>query len=121
MFRFIKRLIQLAVIGMVLFGAISLWKGGDEFRRFGETMGNKADEIREKRDEAAEKLKKITGGEGVKEETEESRPDKKNAGKSKVKKTKTEEPPEKREGDKHNLFADLWDVIMKKMKAMLKE
>ncbi len=69
MFRFIKRIGCLTIIGFIVFVSLSLWKGGDAFRWLGEKAGgvvervveklaDKADEIKGKAEGTRKKVKK---------------------------------------------------------------
>jgi hypothetical protein len=76
MFKFIGRLIILALIAGILFFALSFWKGGDPFRWFGskskeagiiikeksENLGKEADKIQEKTSDLKDATKKVTKG-----------------------------------------------------------
>jgi len=98
MCKFIKGIICLLIITAVVFFAIALWSGGEKFRWFGkktgsivedaaEKLGNKADEIKWKKDEAAGILKQLIGLVPKKSQTETEMPSKKT---SKHKKNGTE-------------------------------
>jgi len=76
MFKFIGKIIILALLAGILFFALSLWKGGDPFRWFGakskeagiiikeksEDLGKEADKIQEKTDDLKDATKKVTKG-----------------------------------------------------------
>jgi methyl-accepting chemotaxis protein len=71
----IRRIICLSVILLAVFIALSLWRGGDEFRWFGsavqktsDELANKADNIKDTKDKvkdgtkkAVDKVEKTTG------------------------------------------------------------
>src|SRR5271169_6016009 len=72
MFKLIRRIICLLVIAVIVFIVIALRSGGDKFRWFGEKtggvikessekLGQKADEIKGKKDEAFRSMDKFTG------------------------------------------------------------
>jgi len=69
MFATIRRIGCLSVIGFVIFVVLALWKGGDALRWMGDWAGGevqktttrlaeKADEIKQKADEAKERIRK---------------------------------------------------------------
>ncbi|MBF0558200.1 MAG: hypothetical protein HQL08_05420 [Nitrospirae bacterium] len=72
MCKLIKRIICLLMLALIVFVVIAFWSGGEKFRWFGkktggivedtgEKLGNKADEIKGKKDQAEGVLKKLTG------------------------------------------------------------
>jgi|SRR5208283_3682647 len=126
MFKFIKRIICLLVIAGIVFFAIALRSGGEKFRWFGEKtgvaikessekLGERADEIKGKKDEAVRSIEKFTGG--VKEETKD-----RSAGASKEKERKPENGSAEEDGNKTagNSQRTLWDRILEKIRALKK-
>lgn len=80
MCKLIKRAICLIIIASVGFLAVALWSGGDKFRSIGrktggflertcDDLGDKADAIKGRKDEAAGVVKKLSGGSGSDEES----------------------------------------------------
>ncbi|MFO0754511.1 MAG: hypothetical protein U0411_14450 [Thermodesulfovibrionales bacterium] len=72
MFTLVRRILCLVLIGALAFLIIALWTGGKEFRKLGretggairkgsERLAEKADRIKEKRDETTSAVKKWTG------------------------------------------------------------
>ncbi len=125
MIRLIRGIIRLAVIALIIFFAVSIWKGGDEFRWFGQKLGEKADVIKGKKDEAAEKIKKFTdGGGGEKEGPGNLEKGKKPVGKHKIvdrEASKTKEPDESGQEDGNKPSGGLWSTLLRKIKALVKE
>jgi len=76
MIKWIFKIIGLLLLAVVIFLAISLWKGGDPFRWLGqkseqagelvkeksEEMGKEADKIKQRTDTVRDTTKKVTGG-----------------------------------------------------------
>ena len=76
MFKLIKRLIGVIIIAAIVFIALSLWKGGNPFRWFGEkseqageivkekskAIGEEADRIKEKTKDIKDTTRKVTEG-----------------------------------------------------------
>lgn len=76
MIKMIFKLIGLFLLALVIFLALSLWKGGDPFRWFGykseqageilkeksEDLGKEADRIKKRTDSVRDTTKKVTDG-----------------------------------------------------------
>ncbi|MEW6571913.1 MAG: hypothetical protein AB1390_12215 [Nitrospirota bacterium] len=74
MFKLIKRIIGLVIAAIIVLLSVSLWRGGEPFRWFGqksekagevlknrsEKIGEEADRIREKTESVADTTKKVT-------------------------------------------------------------
>src|SRR5208283_2700317 len=123
MFKFIKRIICLLVIAGIVFFAIALRSGGEKFRWFGEKtgvaiketgekLGERADEIKGKKDEAVRSIEKFTGRD--KEETQ-HRPSETLKGKER----KPENGSSEEDGNKTagNSLHTLWESILEKIRA----
>ncbi len=121
MFRFIRTILRLFVAALIIFFAFSMWKGGGEFRWFGEKLGEKADEIKLKKDEAVEKIKKLTGM-GVPEKSQTFNKHHVKTDETSKKKTKETDPEVVGGGSDENKPSEsLWDTIWKKMKALMQK
>jgi hypothetical protein len=82
MFKIIKNVIYVLIIAVIVFIVLSLWKGGEPFRWFGEKsekagevikdksekIGEEADKLKEKTGDIKNVTKKVT--EGIKEQGE---------------------------------------------------
>ncbi|MGD0282021.1 MAG: hypothetical protein ABSB95_06630 [Dissulfurispiraceae bacterium] len=121
-----KRIACLTVTALIVFYAIALWSGGEKFRWFGEKtggvikensekLGKKADEIKERKDEAARTVKKITGSD--KEEAEHTSSGTSNRKAKKPENSSAEDDGNKTPADSLHL---LWNSIQKKIRALTK-
>ncbi|MBF0507021.1 MAG: hypothetical protein HQL09_09315 [Nitrospirae bacterium] len=125
MIRLIRGIIRLAIIVLIVFFAVSIWQGGGKFRWFGEKLGDKADVIKGKKDEAVQQIKKLTGsGGGETEEQGDLENDKKPVGKHKIEAhdtAKTKSQGESGEEDGNKPSGGLWSSLLRKIKALVKE
>jgi hypothetical protein len=120
----IKRIICLLVVGVSVFFALALWSGGEKFRWFGEKtggaikessekLGEKADEIKGKKDEAAKTMEKFTSID--KEEAKHTSSD------SSANKVKKPEDGSAEEGGNQTAVDSLrsfWKSVRKKISAL---
>ncbi len=126
MFKLVKRAICLSVIAVIVFVVIALQSGGERFRWFGEKtggliketsekLGQEADELKGKKDEAVSTIEKITGRD--KEEAQDTSYET-----SKEKERKPETGGAQGEGNKTagNSQHTLWDSILEKIRALKK-
>ncbi len=149
MCNFIKKIICFLVIGVIVFILISLRSGGEKFRWFGEKtggaikessekLGERADEIKGKKDEAAKYLEKFSGvdkEEAQRKSSELSKRIEKSAGDDEeetqhtspeTSKEDMKEPDAgsgKEAGSKTsgNSQHTLWDSILEKIRALIKK
>ena len=59
MFKLLRRLIALALVAGIVFLALSLWRGGDPFRWFGEQSEKAGEVIRDKSEDIGKKADRI--------------------------------------------------------------
>src|SRR5208337_1736295 len=124
MCKLIKRVVCFLVTALIVFFAVALWSGGEKCRLFGEKtgsaiketgekLGERADEIKGKKDEAVRSIEKFTGRD--KEETKD-----RSAGASKEKERKPENGSAEEDGNKTagNSQRTLWDRILEKIRAL---
>jgi len=149
MFKLIKRIICFSVIAVIVFFAIALRSGGEKFRWFGEKtggaitessekLGQKADEIKGKKDEAVRSIERFTGtdkDEAQRGSSELSKRIEKAAGRdkeeaqvtspetSKGKERKPEQGSAEDVGNETtgNSQHTPWDTILKKIMALIKD
>lgn len=70
MFKLLRRLIFFTVIALIIFFAISLWRGGEPFRWFGKKSEKAGEVIKQKSEEIGQKADRIKKtSEGIKQTT----------------------------------------------------
>jgi len=126
MFKLIKRTICLLVIAVIVFFVIALRSGGEKFRWFGEKsggviketsekLGQKADELKGKKDEAVSTIEKITGRD--KKDTQDASSETSKEQERKPETGSAEENGNKTAGNSQHT---LWDSIVEKIRALTK-
>jgi len=138
MCKLISRVVGFLAAALIVFFGVALWSGGEKFRWFGERTGStireiseklaeKADEIKQEKDQTVERIRKLAGrGEPAVDYEQYMQPDRKREGVSPdTSKEGLKEPVARRAKEDGNKTArnsrhTLWDSILEKIRALIK-
>lgn len=128
MCRVIRRTICLSIVLWMAFICVSLWSGGEKIRSIGDKtggiiktginkLGDKADKIKEKKDNAVRRVKEWSGSDKDDEEDDVPPPNKKGSDAGRGKSSERR----KGVGDEGGFLREMWDSILEKVKEWKKE